>query len=167
MWARANGGGTANEDIKETEKRGGRNLIGEMDRCRVVRSKSSPAPYISNISVKGKNSVKGTYQARSHASPLPMQSILHLLDYNRELNSASPVESGNGPNWVYLMLVCGFGGVCGLGTPVVSYAPRPILNAKISLVIIKAFVMLGRRVSLSIARERKKGKKAEGLDDVK
>lgn len=33
----------------------------------------------------------------------------------------------------------GFGGGCGFGTPVVSYAPRPILNAVDSRVIIENF----------------------------
>lgn len=33
----------------------------------------------------------------------------------------------------------GFGGGCGFGTPVVSYAPRPILDTVDSLVIIENF----------------------------
>lgn len=41
------------------------------------------------------------------------------------------------------------GGGFGLGTPVVSYAPLPMLIEVISLVIIEASAELGRRVGVS------------------
>ena len=44
----------------------------------------------------------------------------------------------------------GFGGGLGLGTPVVSYAPRPMLVKAISLVIMKAIGRLGGRVSCCV-----------------
>lgn len=44
----------------------------------------------------------------------------------------------------------GFGGGLGLGTPVVSYAPRPILVKAVSLVIMKAIRGLGGSVSCCV-----------------
>lgn len=57
----------------------------------------------------------------------------------------------------------GFGGGFGLGTPVVSYAPRPMLINTRSLVIMKAIEGLGERVSWSVLRRRrKKERKSRG-----
>ena len=60
----------------------------------------------------------------------------------------------------------GFGGGFGLGTPVVSYAPRPILSKAISLVIIKAIDGLGVRISCCLLRRKKKRQLSGGFDVV-
>lgn len=68
---------------------------------------------------------------------------------------------------VFLIYYRGFGGGFGLGTPVVSYAPRPILIKMISLVIIKAIEGLGVRISCCLLRRKRKEQQlGGGFDDV-
>jgi hypothetical protein len=55
----------------------------------------------------------------------------------------------------------GFGGGLGFGTPVVSYAPRPMLTATISLVIMEAVGMLGGKSQRCSGGERKPGTLAD------
>jgi hypothetical protein len=59
----------------------------------------------------------------------------------------------------------GFGGGLGFGTPVVSYAPRPMLTATISLVIMEAVGMLGGKVS-AVLWWRKNARNSGGLDHL-